>query len=256
MTESILELQGIVKNFGGIKAIDNLTMSLEKGQIVALIGPNGAGKTTVFNVVTGIYTADQGKVLLDGEDITHEKQHVITEKGIARTFQNIRLFSGLNVMENVMTAYDPHGRYSLLDAVLGLPRKRRTEKQNAEACMRYLELCNVAEHARDNPSSLPYGLQRKVEIARALATHPKVLCLDEPAAGLNSAEIEDLIALVKTLNETLGGSVLLIEHRMRVVMDLARYIYVLNFGKLLAQGTPADIQRNSDVAHAYIGKEG
>lgn len=148
-------------------------------------------------------------------------------------------------MENVMTAYDPHGRYSLLDAVLGLPRKRRTEKQNAEACMRYLELCNVAEHARDNPSSLPYGLQRKVEIARALATHPKVLCLDEPAAGLNSAEIEDLIALVKTLNETLGVSVLLIEHRMRVVMDLARYIYVLNFGKLLAQ---APLPTSSETA--------
>lgn len=252
---NILELKNVSKSFGGIRAVQDISIRQEAGSISALIGPNGAGKTTIFNLITGIYPIDSGAILLAGEDISNQKQHIITGKGVARTFQNIRLFQGLNVLENVMTAYDPHSQYGLFSAMLSLPKKQRLEKQNREDSMHYLELVGIAEYASTNPTSLPYGLQRKVEIARALATNPKILLLDEPAAGLNSQEIEDLIELIRTLSEKLGLSILLIEHRMRVVMSLSKHIYVMNFGKLLEEGSPQEIQSSEVVQRAYMGGE-
>ena len=251
----ILELKNVSKSFGGIKAVQDISISLEAGSISALIGPNGAGKTTVFNLITGIYPIDSGSILLDGENIANQKQHIITSKGVARTFQNIRLFQGLNVLENVMTAYDPHSKYGLVSAMFNLPKKQQLEKQNREDSMHYLELVGIADYAQADPNSLPYGLQRKLEIARALATNPKILLLDEPAAGLNSQEIEDLIVLIQTLNEKMKLSILLIEHRMRVVMSLSKHIYVMHFGELLEEGSPQEIQGSEAVQRAYMGGE-
>lgn len=252
---NILELKNVSKSFGGVKAVDDISISLEQNTINSLIGPNGAGKTTVFNLITGIYSVDQGEILLDGQAITNQKQHIVTSKGVARTFQNIRLFQGLNVLENVMTAYDPHSRYNLVSAMMNLPKKKRLDEKNMEDSMRFLEITGTIDYAKENPSKLPYGLQRKVEIARALATNPKVLLLDEPAAGLNSQEIEDLMRLIQQMNDELGLSIILIEHRMRVVMGLSKHIFVMNFGKLLAEGTPREIQNSEAVTRAYIGGE-
>ena len=256
MTESILELQGIVKNFGGIKAIDNLTMSLEKGQIVALIGPNGAGKTTVFNVVTGIYTADQGKVLLDGEDITHEKQHVITEKGIARTFQNIRLFSELTVLDNVKIAYDIHAKCSLLESVLRIGRYIKEEKDIEQQSLDLLKIFKLEDKAYEVAKNLPYGAQRRLEIARALATKPRLLLLDEPAAGMNPQETDELSDFIRKIKEDFKLTVFLIEHHMNLVMDISDRIYVLDFGKLISEGTPQQVQDDPAVIGRSRGDRG
>ena len=253
--DNILELKNVSKNFGGVQAVNDITLSVKKGSIYSLIGPNGAGKTTVFNLVTGIYPIDNGHIYLDGQEITNQKQHIITSQGIARTFQNIRLFKGLNVLENVMTAYDPHNSYGLLCAMANFPKKKKLEKENCDNSMENLRLVGIEKYANENPNNLPYGLQRKVEIARALATNPKVLLLDEPAAGLNSAEIEDLMSLIRDLNSKLGLSVMLIEHRMRIIMALSEHIYVMQFGKMLAEGTPAEIQNSDIVQRAYIGAE-
>ena len=220
-----------------------------------LIGPNGAGKTTIFNLITGIYPLDAGHVFFEGQDISGKPQHVISRLGIARTFQNIRLFQGMSVLENVMTAYDPRMSYNLLDSMLGTPRRRRMDRQARECAMACLETTGMAEYAGENPANLPYGLQRKLEIARALVTEPRVLLLDEPGAGLNPSEIIELITLIRALHETRELAILLIDHRMKLIMELSKYIYVLNFGQLLAQGTPAEIQRNDEVTKAYIGEE-
>ena len=252
---NILELKNVSKSFGGIHAVSDVSLSLEKGSVNSLIGPNGAGKTTIFNLITGIYTVDGGEILLDGVNIANKKQHIITAAGVARTFQNIRLFQGLNVLENVMTAYDPHSAYMLPSAMLGLPKKRRLDRKNREDSMHFLEITGIVDYAAENPNNLPYGLQRKLEIARALATNPKVLLLDEPAAGLNSAEIVDLIDLIRQLNETMGLSIILIEHRMQIVMELSQHIYVMHFGKMLTEGTPEQIQNDKAVRRAYIGVE-
>lgn len=250
-----LEAQHIAKSFGGVKAVQDFSFQLNEHEIVSIIGPNGAGKTTAFNLLTGVYEIDSGKILLDGQDITGLQQHQIAQAGIARTFQNIRLFKGLNVIENVMTAADPHSTYNLMDVIFSSRRKHAREKEIRELSRNYLHIVGLSGYEEEKPENLPYGLQRKLEIARALATQPKVLLLDEPAAGLNPSEVRDFIGLVKELRDEFQFSIVIIEHRMEVIMELSKRIYVLNFGKLLASGTPDEIRCNKEVLEAYIGEE-
>ena len=252
---SSLEVKGLSKAFGGVKAIDNFSFEVDGHDIVGIIGPNGAGKTTVFNLLTGIYSLDAGRVFLDGKELTGLPQHAITRAGIARTFQNIRLFRGLNVLENVMTAADPYSDYNLLDVCFFTPRKRRREHAVRDLSRNYLKIVGLEGYEKERPESLPYGLQRKLELARALATNPKVLLLDEPAAGLNPSEVRAFIDLVRTIHSQFQFSIVIIEHRLEVVMELSSKIFVLNFGKLLASGTPAEIVCHKAVTEAYLGQE-
>jgi branched-chain amino acid transport system ATP-binding protein len=252
---SRLEAKGLHKTFGGVQAIQDFSFSVGDRQIVGIIGPNGAGKTTAFNLLTGVYPIDAGQVFLSGELISGLPQHEITQRGLARTFQNIRLFKGLNVIENVMTAADPYSSYNLADVFLFNNRKRQREQEVRELSRGFLKMVGLSGLETEKPENLPYGLQRKLELARALASNPKVLLLDEPAAGLNPSEVQEFIQLVQRLHDQFDLSVLVIEHRMEVIMTLCSNIYVLNFGKLLAQGTPAEIQNNQEVTVAYIGEE-
>lgn len=250
---TILRTIDLGKSFGGVRAVDGISISLDKGAMISIIGPNGAGKTTLFNLITGIYAPESGQIELEGKRIDGLPPNEVANAGIARTFQNIRLFKGLNVLENVMTAHDPLLKYNLFQAVFATRQKRRKDRESYELSMEYLKICGLEEYALQSPANLSYGIQRRLEIARALATKPKVLLLDEPAAGLNPAEVLELIDLIRLLNETMALSIITIEHRMQVVMTLSEWIYVLNFGKMLAAGTPADIQNDKDVAKAYIG---
>jgi branched-chain amino acid transport system ATP-binding protein len=252
---SFLEAVGMEKRFGGVHAVRGLSIKAEEGTIVSLIGPNGAGKTTAFNLMTGIYSLDSGSVRLDGNLISGLPQHKITRCGVGRTFQNIRLFKGLTCLENVLTAYDHRMRYGLAEALFRFPRRRSEERAARADCLKALELVGLADAADERPENLPYGLQRKLELARALAIGPRVLLLDEPAAGLNPREVEEFIDLVRRINGDLGLTVLLIEHRMRMVMSLSKWIYVMNFGELLAEGRAKDIMSNPAVISAYIGEE-
>ena len=251
----MLDVRGLAKSFGGVRAVDDFSFRADAGEIVGIIGPNGAGKTTAFNLVTGIYAPDAGSILLEGAELAGREQHEITRAGIGRTFQNIRLFRGLSVVENVMTAADPYSEYSLMQLLTLRPAVRERERAVREMGREYLRLVGLEKYEDEKPFNLPYGMQRKLEIARALAANPKVLLLDEPAAGLNPSEVQEFISLVGALRERFGFAVLVIEHRMEVIMTLCARIYVLNFGKLLACGTPAEIRENRDVAEAYIGRE-
>ena len=251
----MLDVRGIAKSFGGVRAVDDFSFRAGAGEIVGIIGPNGAGKTTAFNLVTGIYAPDAGSIRLEGAELAGREQHEITRAGIGRTFQNIRLFRGLSVVENVMTAADPYSDYSLLKLLTLRPEVRERERAVRETGRESLRLVGLEKYEDEKPFNLPYGMQRKLEIARALAANPKVLLLDEPAAGLNPSEVQEFISLVGALRERFGFAVLVIEHRMEVIMTLCARIYVLNFGKLLACGTPAEIRENREVAEAYIGRE-
>lgn len=251
----MLEVKNISKNFGGVKAIQNFSLTAEKGDIIGIIGPNGAGKTTVFNVISGVYTADQGTVLLCGKDITRMEQYLITREGISRTFQNIRLFKGLTVLENVMCAFDPSSQYNILGGLLPTPKRIAEEKRGREICEHYLEVVGLESYKNERPGNLPYGLQRKIEIARALTCEPKVLLLDEPAAGLNPTEVNELTELIGRLCREIGFAILLIEHRLELVMGISHRIHVLNFGKTIAVGAPDEIKENPEVIKAYLGEE-
>lgn len=251
----LLEVRNVYKSFGGVQAVHAVSINVAERQIVSMIGPNGAGKTTLFNTISGIYKPDAGRILFLGEDITGKNLNVITQRGIARTFQNIRLFRGLSVLENIMTSCDPYAKYTFIHSVLNTNEKRRIDNENRELCMGFLKLVGLQNYSNEKPENLPYGMQRKLELARALATQPKLLLLDEPAAGLNSKEAADFIELIFEIFTENDLSIFIIEHRMKIVNDLSRWVYVLNFGKLLAQGTPADIQKNPDVIKAYIGEE-
>lgn len=251
----IFETKYLAKSFGGVVAADNVTIKLNEGDIVTVMGPNGAGKTTLFNLITGIYQVDNGHVFLDGKDLTNKKQEEITRSGIARTFQNIRLFEGLTVLENVMCAHDPLIEYSIIQSAIGFGKKKKLDTQNRELSLSYLDAVGLSEFKDENPLSLPYGHQRRLEIARALATQPRVLLLDEPAAGLNTVEVQELITLLRKLKSIYNLSIILIDHRMELVMSLSDYIYVLNFGKQIAEGTPEEIQTNREVQSIYVGEE-
>ncbi|MBS1230528.1 MAG: lptB 2 [Proteobacteria bacterium] len=250
-----LEVTGLCKAFGGVQAVNGFSFDAKPGEIVGIIGPNGAGKTTAFNLVTGVYTPDSGSVVLDGVALGGQRQDEIARQGVGRTFQNIRLFKGLNVLENVMTASDPYADYNFLAAVLSLPAKRRSDRQAAEKAREYLDLVGLRGLEDDRPEALPYGLQRKLELARALALRPKVILLDEPAAGLNPSEVREFIDLVKRLHERFNFTIVFIEHRMEVVMNLSHKLFVMSFGKLLASGAPEAVRRNPEVIEAYIGEE-
>jgi len=253
---AILTLDHITVRFGGLTAVSDLSFEVEQGEIVGLIGPNGAGKTTVFNTITGVYRPTHGRVSFNGEDITALRPDLITSRGIARTFQNIRLFSDLSVLDNVMVGHYVHMRSSTLATILGLPTYRREEQAAYQESLRLLQAVGLGapELALRKPSHLPYGLQRRVEISRALATKPQLLLMDEPAAGMTPEEGRELIAFVRRIPSDFGVSVLLVEHTMPVVMGCCPRIIVLDYGKAIAEGSPQEIQSNQTVIEAYLGE--
>ncbi|AJC89474.1 high-affinity branched-chain amino acid transporter, ATP-binding protein [Campylobacter lari] len=249
----ILELKEIHKNFGGVSAITNTSFAIKESEIFGLIGPNGAGKTTLFNIITGNYKPSSGEVFFLGKKIDHLKPHKIVHLGIARTFQNIRLFSSMSVLENVLIGFDKSIKYNIFEAFLHLGRFSKAEKNAKKAAYEILEQLNIAHLADEKATSLSYGQQRKVEIARALATNPKLLLLDEPAAGMNSTESDDLAELIFNIRDNKKISVLLIEHDMKFVNKLCDRVMVLDYGKTIFEGKPNDAVQNPEVISAYLG---
>lgn len=250
---SVLKTDNITIKFGGLTAVKDFNLELEKNEIVAVIGPNGAGKTTVFNMVTGVYRPTSGQVYYNDKNITGLRPDQITKFGIARTFQNIRLFKDLSVLDNVLIANHLNIKSNFMEAILKLPRYRREEKSMVEKSINLLERVGLADLKNEKSSSLPYGKQRRLEIARALATNPSVLLLDEPAAGMNPKETEDLTKFIKEIRDEFDLTVFLIEHHMQVVMGISDRIYVLDYGVTIAKGSPYDIQNNQRVIEAYLG---
>ncbi|KYO67058.1 ABC transporter ATP-binding protein [Thermovenabulum gondwanense] len=251
----LLELDNISKSFGGIRAVSDLSFYLKKGEIVGLIGPNGAGKTTVFNLITGVYGIDSGKIKFKGEYIHNYNPVKIVNRGIARTFQNIRLFNRLSVLDNVRTVLYKKADYNLFHAILGISKVKKEEEKLKEMAYSYLEDVGLTVYANFQASGLPYGFQRKLEIARALALSPELLLLDEPAAGMNPEESLELVELINKLKNKYNLSIILIEHHMDVVMNLCPRIIVMNFGSKLMEGTKDEVQNDPRVIKAYLGEE-
>ena len=257
---AILDIKGVSMAFGGLHALSDLSLSVNQDEIVALIGPNGAGKSTLFNCITGIYKPTRGAMLLHAPDrrllrLNGLKPNKVTERGIARTFQNIRLFQNMTVLENVMIGRHCRTHAGIPGAVLRGPRTRKEEGRIVRDSYAILEKFNLASFVDQYAKNLPYGAQRRLEIARALATEPVMMLLDEPAAGMNPNETAELVDTIRRLKDVEGVSVLLVEHDMKLVMQLADRIYVLDYGRLIAQGTPVEIGRNPDVVKAYLGEE-
>jgi branched-chain amino acid transport system ATP-binding protein len=250
----VLELKKITKNFGGISALTDVSFKINKGEIFGLIGPNGAGKTTMFNVITNMFLPTSGEISFLGEKISGIKPHKITDKGICRTFQNIRLFSQMTVLENVLVGGHCRSNSGVFNSVFRTKSQRKEENHTYETAIELLELVGLSGYEKVVAENLAYGQQRRLEIARALASNPRLLLLDEPAAGMNETETENLFDLIKKVQKR-GITVLLIEHDMPFVMKLCDRIAVLNFGKKLAEGTPEEIQNNQDVIEAYLGSE-
>ncbi|NPV69064.1 MAG: ABC transporter ATP-binding protein [Firmicutes bacterium] len=252
---ALLEIRDLTINFGGLRAVAGFNLFLETGDLKGLIGPNGAGKTTVFNMLTGVYRPDTGRVALEDKSLIGLKPHQITSLGLSRTFQNIRLFKGLSVLDNVRIALHLGARCSVAEAVFRLPRYYAEEKRIADRAIELLSVFRLDDRKDAIASGLPYGEQRRLEIARALATNPKVLLLDEPAAGMNPQESQELMSLIKWINKEFNLTILLIEHHMEVVMGVCQRITVLDYGVTIAEGSPGEIKRNPRVIEAYLGEE-
>ena len=251
---AMLEVTSLGISFGGLRAVDELSMKIEEGGLVGLIGPNGAGKTTVFNMLTGVYRPTDGGIRLDGQNLIGKKPHDICKMGVARTFQNIRLFSKLTVLDNVKTGLHNEITYSLVESLFHVGSYRKKERAMNERAMELLGVFGLESVADYQAANLPYGKQRKLEIARALATNPKLLLLDEPAAGMNPNETAELMETIEVVRKRFGVTVLLIEHDMKLVSVICEYLYVLNFGRLLAEGTPGEVLKNPEVVTAYLGE--
>ena len=251
---AMLDVKNLSISFGGLKAVDDFSITIEKGQLYGLIGPNGAGKTTIFNLLTGVYKPDSGRILLDGKDITGHKAIQINQAGIARTFQNIRLFKELSVLDNVKVGLHNHHKYSTLSGILRLPSYYKVEKEMDERAMELLKVFDLDKEFDYKASNLPYGKQRKLEIARALATEPKLLLLDEPAAGMNPNETAELMDTIRFVRDHFDMTVLLIEHDMKLVSGICEKLTVLNFGQVLTQGETSEVLNDKRVITAYLGE--
>lgn len=251
----LLQTSGVSKVFGGLKAVSNFDIHIDKGELIGLIGPNGAGKTTAFNLLTGVYQPTTGTIDFNGKSLIGLKPHQITQRGIARTFQNIRLFSELSVLDNVKIAYGAHVRYSLLESVFRMGRYMKEEREITQKSMDLLKIFKLDDKADEVAKNLPYGAQRRLEIARALATKPQLLLLDEPAAGMNPQETHELMEMISWIRKEFALSILLIEHDMSLVMGICERIYVLEYGAIIASGTPDEIKNNKEVIRAYLGGE-
>lgn len=251
---ALLEVRNLSISFGGLRAVDTFNLSIEKGELYGLIGPNGAGKTTVFNLLTGVYKPTAGEFTLDGENLTGRRTIDINRKGIARTFQNIRLFRDMSVLDNVKVGLQNHNRYTVAEGILRLPRYFREERCMNERAMELLKVFDLDSSADALASNLPYGKQRKLEIARAIATQPKLLLLDEPAAGMNPNETEELMQTIRFVRDSFDMTILLIEHDMRLVAGICEELTVLNFGTVLAQGETSAVLNDPKVITAYLGE--
>lgn len=251
---AMLEVKNLSISFGGLKAVDDFNITIKKGQLYGLIGPNGAGKTTIFNLLTGVYKPDSGQILLDGKNITGKRTVEINQAGVARTFQNIRLFKELSVIDNVKVGLHNHNHYSTLSGILRLPKFYRVEKAMNQEAMKLLKVFDLDQQCDYKASNLPYGKQRKLEIARALATGPKLLLLDEPAAGMNPNETAELMTTIRFVRDHFDMTILLIEHDMKLVSGICEHLTVLNFGHMLAEGPTGEVLNDPQVVAAYLGE--
>lgn len=251
----LLKVDNVSMVFGGLRAVSNLSMHIDEGELIGLIGPNGAGKTTAFNMITGVYTPTEGKVYFNGQQSSGKKSYQVTQMGMARTFQNIRLFSELSVIDNVKIAYNMHVTYNLADAIVRDGKYLSEEEFITQKALDLLKIFHLEEEAHEVAKNLPYGKQRRLEIARALATEPKLLLLDEPAAGMNPQETKELMEMIRWIRKEFNLSILLIEHDMGLVMGVCERIYVLEYGMKIAESTPDEIKQNARVIEAYLGEE-